>query len=124
MSTPHIVQYWTAGDDWRIYATLIDETGAPFDLSGSPDIKYALVNDAGVLVLDQADVLIAVVDPAAGTCTIDIPAALSSPLAGGDYRDAIRLVIGGVTSTLSYGAVRITADPWAPPAAAGLRAVS
>ena len=35
MST-HPDFYWTAGDDWQISATLLDNTGLQFDLSGTP----------------------------------------------------------------------------------------
>jgi hypothetical protein len=113
MSTPHLDQYWTAGDDWQINATLLDETGTPFDLSDAPEILWALVNASGARVLDEADVIITVTDAVAGQCEIEIPASVTSPLPGGRYSDVIRIVIGGVTSTLSYGDICVTADPWA-----------
>jgi hypothetical protein len=117
MSTPHFDIYWTAGDDWQIDATLLDETGAPFDLSGTPDIKWALVDAAGARALDETDAIISVTDVVAGTCRIQIPATATSPLAGGNYNDVIRIVVEGVTSTLSYGHIHVTADPWAAAAA-------
>ena len=32
MTTTHETVNWTAGDDWQINATLLDETGTPFNL--------------------------------------------------------------------------------------------
>jgi len=125
MSTPHFDIYWTAGDDWQIDATLLDETGAPFDLSGTPEILWALVDAAGSRALDETDAIITVTDLLAGTCRIEIPATATSPLPGGHYNDVIRIVIDGVTSTLSYGHIHVTADPWgAITTAARLRLVS
>jgi hypothetical protein len=124
MSTPHFDIYWTAGDDWQIDATLLDETGAPFDLSGTPDIKWALVDAAGSRALDETDATITVTDMAAGICRIEIPATATSPLVGGNYNDVIRIVIDGVTSTLSYGHIHVTADPWAGATASKLKLVS
>ena len=68
MST-HPDFYWTAGDDWQISATLLDNTGLPFDLSGTPDIRWALVSEkTGETVLTEADVNVVVVgEPAEGT---------------------------------------------------------
>jgi hypothetical protein len=112
MTTTHASLNWTAGDDWQIDATLLDENGNPFDLSGSPEIKWALMNAAFQRVLDEGDVNIAVTDPA-GKCSIHIPATVTSPLAGGRYSDVIRLAFGGITSTLSYGLIYVAPDPWA-----------
>ena len=61
MST-HEDYYWTAGDDWQINATLLDYAGAPFDLSGTPDIRWALITEAGETVLTEADIDIVVMD--------------------------------------------------------------
>ena len=112
MTTTHEIVSWTAGDDWQIKATLLDENGNPFDLSGTPQIKWALMDSAFHRVIDEDNVNIAVTDAAAGQCSITIPAVISSPLAG-RYTDVIRIVFGGVTSTLSYGSISVAADPWA-----------
>jgi hypothetical protein len=111
--TVHSDQYWTAGDDWLINATLIDENGEPYDLSGTPVIKWALVNANGVTALDQDDATIFIVDALGGRCSIQVAAAKTSPLPGGNYLDSIRLVFNGTTSTLSYGNIFVAADPWA-----------
>lgn len=112
MST-HQDYYWTAGDDWQINATLIDNSGAPFDLSGTPDIKWAFVTEAGDTVLTEADADITVTDAPAGRCAIVVLAAKTSPLIEGRYTDMIRINYGGVPSTLSHGLNWVTADPWA-----------
>jgi hypothetical protein len=113
MTTTHAPIGWTAGDDWQINATLLDENGDPFDLSGAHEIKWALMNINLQRVLDEDDVSVSITDALAGECSILIPAAKTSPLAGGHYTDAIRIVIGGITSTLSYGQITVVVDPWA-----------
>jgi hypothetical protein len=112
MTTTHSAISWFAGDDCQIDVTLLDETGAPFDLTGPPEIKWVLLDGNGQHVLDTADVAISIIDAAAGKCSIIIPAAKTSPLPGGRYTDVIRIVIGGVTSTLSVGVVNVAPDPW------------
>jgi hypothetical protein len=62
--------------------------------------------------LDQTDVGISVTDPLAGKCAIQIPAAKTAPLVTGRYSDVIRIVTGGITSTLSYGLIYVAANPW------------
>jgi hypothetical protein len=112
MST-HEDYYWTAGDDWQIDAKLIDLNGVPFDLGGTPDIRWSLMTEAGDTVLTEADVEIVVTDAPGGLCEIQIPAAKTGPLAEGRYTDMIRIVYLGITSTLAHGLNWVTADPWA-----------
>jgi hypothetical protein len=112
MTTKHQMVSWFAGDDWQINATLLDENGTPFDLSGNPPIKWALMNASFQRALDETDVDISVTDAAAGKCAIIIPAAKSATLAAGRYTDVIRIVFGGMTATLSYGFIYVSADPW------------
>ena len=115
MTTTHTPLQWTAGDDWQINATLQDETGAPYDLSGGHTIKWALMTSGFQRALDENDVSISVTDAVAGKITIIIPAPKTSPLPDGRYTDVIRIVIGGITSTLSYGNIQVAADPWIQP---------
>lgn len=112
MTTIHAPVPFVAGDDWEIRATLIDENGAPYDLSSSPEIRWALVNCAQMLMLDEDDCVITVTDALAGKCVIRVPAEKTSPLPGGQYEDAIRIVIGGIVSTLARGPIYLEADPW------------
>jgi hypothetical protein len=113
MTTTHPAMDWFAGDDWEINATLLDEHGNPYDLSQPHEIKWALANSNQTVVLAETDVVVSIVDPPTlGQCVISVPAAKTATLAGGHYNDAIRLVVGGVTSTLSTGPIYVTADPW------------
>ena len=114
MST-HPDFYWHAGDDWQISATLLDNTGLPFDLSGTPDIRWALVSEkTGETVLTEADVNVIVVgEPAEGTCAVQVPHAVTGSLAAGCYRDVLRISYIGIRSALAYGANWVSADPWA-----------
>jgi hypothetical protein len=109
--TEHDIIDWVAGDDWEVQATLIDESGQPYDLNGV-DIKYALLNAAYQRVLDNSHVDITFLNAAAGKCSIVIPAEVTKTLSGGKYQDVIRVVSGGITSTLAYGPVWISSDPF------------
>lgn len=111
MTTTHETVYWTAGDDWQINATLIDDTGVPFNLSGSPPIEWTLEMEDGERVLGAGDFTIVIVDGVAGKCTITVLAAKTSPLADGRYVDSIRIIYGGKTSTLSRGQIYVTSNP-------------
>ena len=107
----HVTFEWVAGDDWQINATLNDENGNPLNLAGAL-IKWALLDSSYKRVLDQDDISVSVTDAAAGKCSINIPAAKTTTLGAGRYSDAIRVVIGGITSTLAFGMVYVMADPW------------
>ena len=111
MTTTHAAVRWVAGDDWQINATLLDETGAPFDLTAA-NILWILTGTFGA-VLESSDVTISVIDATSGQCQINIAAAKTSPLVGGNYTDSIRIVVGGITSTLVFGGIYVIADPWA-----------
>lgn len=122
MTTQHLPINWFAGDDWEIRATLLDETGAPYNLADL-EILWLLLDASDRRVLDEDDVTITIIDALAGVCSIVIPAAKTSPLAG-QYSDFIRIIDGGVTSTLSTGALYVAADPWLAALPAALRRVS
>jgi hypothetical protein len=111
VTTTHQEYYWYAGDDWQINATLLDSNGLPFNLSGTPAIKWALVNEAGDRVLSETDAQISVLSAPLGQCAIIVPAAKTSGLAEGRYSDLIGIVYGGVTSTLAQGNNWVTAKP-------------
>jgi hypothetical protein len=115
VSTTHPQNYWFAGDDWQINATLLDSSGAPFNLAGTPDIRWALVNEDGETVLDQFDVQISVMSASLGQCAIIVPAEKTFDLTEGKYSDVLRIVYGGVTSTLMHGNNWVTADPFTVP---------
>jgi len=112
MTTTHATINWFAGDDWEIHATLLDENGNPYDLDSGEEIKWALTDCAGKRVLDETDAAILIVDAAAGTCLIRVASVITTTVPPCEYRDSIRIVIGGVTSMLSTGPVIVQADPW------------
>jgi hypothetical protein len=112
MTTPHTVFQFVGGDDWEIHATLLDENGNPYNLTGAT-ITWTLLNSAGQHILNPGDFSISIINATAGTCKIVVLAAKTTTIPGGRYTDALRILIGGVTSTLSIGPVQITRDPWA-----------
>lgn len=103
---------WTAGDDWQINATLLDENGNPFILSGATAILWALLNSDLHRELSESDVVVTITDAAQGKCSINVPGLKTASLRVGIYRDVIRIVSGGITSTLSVGNIHVSADPW------------
>ena len=111
-TTTHMAFAFYGGDDWEINATLIDENGAPFDLTDA-QVLWTMNSETGQRVLADGDFTITPIDPLAGTCTITVAAAKTTEIAGGKYSDAIRIVTSGITSTLAVGAVFVTGDPWA-----------
>jgi len=116
MTTQHQILGLVAGDDWELAVEMLDEDGAPFDLS-TASVMWCLTDRTYQRVIDTADVGISVLDPPTdGKALIQIPAAKTSPLHADIYFDILRIVTGGVTSTLLYGQVNVMADPWAPEA--------
>jgi hypothetical protein len=106
-----------AGDDWEIAATLIDENGAPFDLTNA-QVTWTLLDLRGQRVIDSSEVSVSIDSPATtGECTVLVPSTVTTRLASGAYSDALRLVLGGVTSTLLTGQWSVMADPFAATAA-------
>jgi hypothetical protein len=109
----HLAIEFVAGDDWEILATLLDENGDPYDLAtGPPEILWTLVDRTWKPVIEADEIGISIVDAAAGQCAIQIPAAVTTTVEAAVYSDFIRIVIGGVTSTLATGPIFVTADPW------------
>ena len=112
MATTHAPVNWFAGDDWQINATLLDENGNPFNLTTPARVLWALLNSMGQRVLDETDVVISVPIPTNGKCTIVVPSAKTSPLGTSQYNDVIRVVVGGMTSTVATGMINVAANPW------------
>jgi hypothetical protein len=116
MTTEHIVFNWVAGDDWRIDVTLLDQDGNPFNLTGTEEILWTLMDQSYRRILDVGDFGISITNGPTGQCSILIPATKTSPLPAGRYTDVIRIITGGITSTLSFGSIFVQADPWLLPA--------
>jgi hypothetical protein len=111
MSTHEMVGA-VAGDDWEVRLTLLDASGAPYDLSGTPSILWAMADRSGRRVVEPNETTVSITDAAAGKCSVLIPASVTTRLAGGHYSDALRLITGGVTSTLLTGDWNVMADPF------------
>jgi len=112
----HSAASLVAGDDWEIKGTLLDEDDNPFDLTNA-QILWTLVDDAFNKAIDTDVVNISVTDALAGECIIQVPATITSPLKAGYYSDVLRIVTGGITSTLWTGPFYIMADAFASGAA-------
>jgi hypothetical protein len=111
MTTSHAPFSFIGGDDWEIQATLQDENGNPYDLTNA-QILWTLINSSGARVLDVPDISISLTDAVGGTCSIMVAAAKTTTIPGGRYNDVLRIVTGGITSTLSAGPVQVVTDPW------------
>ena len=121
MTTQHVSVGLVAGDDWEINITLLNPDNTPFDLTGAT-VLWCLIDKTYHQVIKSSDVTISLgTDPTLGVAQVIIPAAVSSPLPSGFYTDALRVVAGGITSTLLFGQINVMADPWAaqPAAASG-----
>ena len=102
---------FTAGDDWEIRAWLIDQNGVTYDLTTLPPLQWLLIDSMNKHILDETNTSIAVLDALAGEISISVAAPVTEPL-GGLYTDWMRIVQGGVTSTLFYGSIYARRDPW------------
>jgi hypothetical protein len=114
MTTYHPPIEFFAGDDWEIQATLLDENGEPYDLSGSPVIKWRLMDFHYVAIIGD-EAIITLLDAPNGLVSVKIAAAVTTILNTGLYSDALRLVMGGESGTLLGGPIAVVADPWAKP---------
>jgi hypothetical protein len=111
MSATHAVFEFVGGDDWEISATLLDENDNPYNLTGA-QIRWTLIDNTGQRILEDGDVAISIINATAGTCSIMVAATKTTTIPGGRYTDALRIITGGVTSTLCMGAAQVIADPW------------
>jgi hypothetical protein len=112
-----------AGDDWEIRATLLDQSGTPYNLTGTPVILWTLMDRQEHRVIESNEVNISVLDAAAGKCSIVVPHTITTRLPSDIYTDALRINVGGVVSTLSTGQIQVIADPWKVAVAGALRTV-
>jgi hypothetical protein len=111
MST-HPLEQMFAGDDWEINATLLDENGKPYDLTGSPVIKWTLLDGQGTRMIADAEITVVVTDALNGLCTITVAGSVTTRLTEDMYTDVLRLIISNVTSTLCSGQIMVFSDPF------------
>jgi hypothetical protein len=112
ITTPHTLFELMAGDDWEIFYTLLSGIGVPYDLTGTPDIKWLLLDTMNASALDNIDLVI--VNAIEGVIAIKVAAADTAALGAGLYHDVVRLTLdGGITKTLIQGHIFVYGDPWA-----------
>jgi hypothetical protein len=114
-SLPHALQQFVIGDDWVIEAVLEDELGNPFDPTTSSSITWKLDDETGntnlyTLTLAPSSngviTIGAVPNSTVPGVIIQLVAAQTATLSPQTYRDQLRLVIGGFTSTFWQGPIQ------------------
>jgi hypothetical protein len=108
----HTVVGATAGDDWEIRVTLLDADGQPINLSSTPPILWTMLSSQGKRVIEADEVSVAITDAVAGRCSVFVPAAVTTRLTSGLYTDSLRLVMGGISSTMLSGDWNVMTDPF------------
>jgi hypothetical protein len=112
VTTQHEPVSFIAGDTWEIYATCLDEAGAPFDLD-TAQIRWTLINrNSGKQLIRPADCNVVITDAAAGKCTIIVPGTVSTLVPGGVHQDALRITVNNIDSTLAIGPIAVQTDPF------------
>jgi hypothetical protein len=106
--TVHLV----AGDDWKLQFTLLNPDGSAFDLSGSPQIKWAMLS-GGHQAIQSTEVSIQVTNALQGQLNVLVPANITTRLITAGYTHALRVIYAGVTATPFIGGyIFVSADPW------------
>jgi hypothetical protein len=121
MPTIHRPFNLIAGDDLQVNVRLLDQDGAPFHID-EIEVKWLLHNQRSQIVPHTA--IITTVDAADGRVSIWLPAAETTRFPGGTYTDFLRVVCGGVVSTLLMGNIAVMADPWRAEIADDMRSAS
>lgn len=113
MTTLHQPIRRTRGDTWRINGTMLDEHGAPIDLSDAI-VEWALVDRdwKQALVLSTTGGGIVVTDAAAGRVRITIPKVETAKLAPGRYQDQARVSAGDEADTMWTGEIIVGFSPF------------
>jgi hypothetical protein len=109
----HPKQQFVIGDDWVIAGRLTDEFGQPLDPTPATAITWKLDNedDGNLITLTLgAGIAVGAIPnwPVPGVI-ITVPLAQTGALAPGMYRDQLRAVIAGRTSTFWQGPVEARA---------------
>src|SRR5262245_41637442 len=111
MTTQHVAVGLVAGDDWELSILLLDENNNPYDLTQAT-ILWCLMDSQYVRVINTEDVILTIPDPLTGVCLVHVPNAATTTLPAGFYTDTLRIVIGGIVTTLLFGQINVMADPW------------
>jgi hypothetical protein len=104
-----------AADDWTIPGTLLDNTGAPLDLTNAT-FQWTLIDPDGEAVapLITGSTLTIVQPPTNGAIKIFVPRNLTAPLLAGRYHDALRVIIEDATMYW-MGTIAVDGDPMSLP---------
>jgi hypothetical protein len=112
MTTWHSTQQLVGGDDWSIPATLLDDAGQAYDLTGA-QILWTITDDAGQRFIEPVDYTVTLEDAIAGKCLIEVKAAKTTTVRAGRFTQSFRIVAtDGSTVTPLVGLVQVVVDPW------------
>lgn len=111
---PHALQSFVIGDDWQIIGRLTDENGIALDPTGATSAVWKLDDETGLIQVVPPLTLGAGVtigaDPtgisAVPVALITLPSTSTATLTPGTYRDQLRLVLAGITSTFWQGPIQ------------------
>jgi len=107
----HPTQTFIAGDDWIIAGRLMDELGAPLDPTPATAIIWKLndVSGGNLITLSLGDGIGvgAIPNWLVPGVIITVPNATTGALAPGIYRDQLRAVMTGLTSTFWQGPIEV-----------------
>ena len=114
MPTHHDDIALTAGDDWLIAGSLIDEDGAPLDLSSAVMIQWVLLGADGMPALMPGTAIVTVdSDATDGLVNIVVPSSATKDLLPGRYVDALRVVMSETSrSSVWQGIIGVDANPF------------
>src|SRR5215831_17683296 len=115
MATQHKPWSFFGGDDWFLNIQLTDANNQPYDLDTLSEIKWLLHNPSGEIVPHTE--IQTKTNAAMGMLRIWIPSAETTNFVGGAWTDYVRIVCNGIVSTLLFGSINVTADPWKAPVA-------
>jgi len=108
----HPLQEFVIGDDWVINGQMTDELGNPLDPTPASSIIWKFDDETGetnlfTLTLAGGGIVIGAI-PAWSVpgVIVKLPVASTSTLTPGTYRDQIRMVLGGQTSTYWMGPIQ------------------
>ena len=111
-ATIHALQSFFIGDDWIINGALTDELNNPIDPTPATSITWKLDDETGqtnLFTLTKAGggiVVGSIPNSTVPGVIITLPAASTTTLTPGTFRDQLRAVIGGQTSTYWQGPIQ------------------
>jgi|SRR5215831_13286106 len=117
----HKLFTWVAGDDFRLFIQLLDESNTPYNLD-TLDVFWLLHNPDGEQVPHEH--LITRMNAVEGRISIWIPHAVTTFFGGGQWTDWLRISEQGIVSTLMTGPINMIADPWRAKVAVAPQSIS